>query len=235
MTAERILLRADLTLGDKTIATHTLEVGPERLRVVCPFRLAKGEEVTLAVSFPGIVDRVDLRCRIDALHAPDGYGHPASVTCAVVGGSNEERARLLAIGARAREATRELRCLLVEDNQFVRELFTYGVHKYGGVRERSILMSAAEDAEEAWRLLQNERYDTAIIDYYLPTQTGADLIARIRGNPDTAHLAVVAMSVGDADVCDAMIGAGADLFLRKPIVMGDLFDTLDKLAVEAKR
>jgi FixJ family two-component response regulator len=40
---------------------------------------------------------------------------------------------------------------------------------------------------------------------------------------------VVAISVGGQDARDASMEAGADLFLDKPIVLVDLFDTLDKL------
>jgi len=132
-------------------------------------------------------------------------------------------------------SAREYRCLLVEDNQFIVDLFTYGVHKYGSARRRPIAMSVAKNAEEAWQMLEGEPYDMAIVDHYLPTKTGADLIAQIRQSPRTSQMPVVAISVGGLEVREATMSAGADLFLDKPVVMRDLFDTLDRLATEVVR
>ena len=47
---------------------------------------------------------------------------------------------------------------------------------------------------------------------------------------------IVAISVGGAEARQASIAAGADLFLDKPLVMRDLFTTLDLLTLrEAAR
>jgi CheY-like chemotaxis protein len=234
---ERLLLRAEMTVGGETHVTHTLEVSPTALKIVSPVGVPVGAEIHVALSFPGLVERLELTGRVKALHAPDGHGRPSSLTCEIVNASEEVRAKLGTLGEKGRDPSRgPYRCLLVEDNGFIRDLFQYGVGKYGAVRKRGVSMDIAEDAEQAWRMLEaGDLYDMAIIDHYLPTQTGAELISRIRGAERTAKMSVVAISVGGSEVREATMTAGADMFLDKPIVMRDLFETLDKLAVVAHR
>ena len=118
---------------------------------------------------------------------------------------------------------------MVEDNAFIRDLFAYGVRRYGSSRRREIHLAIAEDAESAWSMLGEQDFHMAIVDHYLPVQNGAQLIGKIRADPRLAAMPVVAISVGGQDARDASMEAGADLFLDKPIVLVDLFDTLDKL------
>jgi CheY-like chemotaxis protein len=227
-----LLLRAELTIGTETIVTHTMEVSRDQITVACAAQLARGDVVDVALSFHGLVARMELRCRVVALHPPEGDTHLPSITCDVVGASDETRARLGALAEAKGAAARAYRCILVEDNQFIRDLFAYGIRKYGSKRSRAISIASARDAEEAWRILEAEPYDMAIIDHFLPAQSGAELISRIRANPRLSQMSVVAISVGGTEIRDASMAAGADLFLEKPIVLQDLFATLDKLATE---
>jgi CheY-like chemotaxis protein len=130
---------------------------------------------------------------------------------------------------RSPDASGPFRCLLVEDNIFIRDLFVYGIRRYGRDRERLVTVEIAEDADTGWRMLEKGGYDMAIIDYFLPTRTGAELIAQIRGDARIADMPLVAMSVGGKEARDATITAGANLFLDKPIVMRELFVTLDRM------
>jgi CheY-like chemotaxis protein len=68
-----------------------------------------------------------------------------------------------------------------------------------------------------------------VVDCYLPVLDGARLVERIRALPELADLLVVGVSGGGRDAADAMIAAGADLFLDKPIVLRDVFTTLESL------
>jgi len=90
-------------------------------------------------------------------------------------------------------------------------------------------MESAEDAENAWVRLSRDRFDMAIIDHYLPLQSGSQLIARMRADTRLAATPVVAISVGGPEARQEAMEAGADLFLDKPVVMRELFSTLDKL------
>jgi CheY-like chemotaxis protein len=126
--------------------------------------------------------------------------------------------------------------LLVEDNAFIRDLFQYGMQRYCRMRGRDLSLALASDAETAWEMLREGGYDMAIVDHFLPAQTGSQLIARMRAEPCLSTVPVVAISVGGREAFDEAMAAGADLFLDKPVVMRDLFSTLDRLTarVEAR-
>jgi CheY-like chemotaxis protein len=225
-----LLLRCELTLGERRIMTHTIEVGATFVRIACSPQPAVGEEARVVLSLPGLVPRLYLSCRVTALEAPDKVGHGPAIVCHIIEASSEAREALAELAAgRALVGREKYRCLLVEDNAFIRDLFSYGVQRYGRDRKRPITVEVAEDADSGWRMLESGDFDMAIVDHYLPTGTGADLIARIRGDARLLHMSVVAISVGGHEVRDATMAAGADLFLDKPIVMRDLFATLDTL------
>jgi CheY-like chemotaxis protein len=119
--------------------------------------------------------------------------------------------------------------LLVEDNNMIRDMFAYGVEKYVRKNESTVTVDFADDAEHAWDMLHEKRYDLAIVDYYLPHSNGAELVTRIRRDPAVHDVPVVAISVGGATAREASLGAGADLFLDKPVVLRDLLTTLARL------
>jgi CheY-like chemotaxis protein len=123
------------------------------------------------------------------------------------------------------------RVLLVEDNAFIRDMFAYGMHRFFQKRPGTLELEHVGDVATAWQRLSAERFDLLIVDYYLPAEDGAELIARIRREPRYARVPVVAMSVGGRDARDATMSAGANLFLDKPVVLRDLFETLTRLAV----
>src|SRR5262249_40282786 len=125
------------------------------------------------------------------------------------------------------------RFLLVEDNAFIRDLFAYAMHKYFRNRRTDVALGMASDGEEAWRMLAEESYDMAIVDYYLPVLSGSQLIERMRADARLSTLPVVAISVGGPDAREATLCAGADIFLDKPIVIRDLFSTLDRLTLRS--
>ena len=230
----RLLLRAELSAGDATVVTHTVEVGPTQLRLVCDEALTVGTHVGVALSLPGFVPRIPLTCRVAAVQLPDESGGLYAIACDIVAAAEQARATLaqLASGTRPRRAG-PYRCLLVEDSAFVREFFAYGVSKYGRRSDGAITIELAEDADAGWRMLEGDAFDMAIVDHHLPTRSGADLIARIRGEARLSNMSVVAISVGGAAARDATIAAGADIFLDKPVVLRELFSTLDKLAEHA--
>src|SRR5262249_35025404 len=118
---------------------------------------------------------------------------------------------------------------LVEDNALICDMFTYGVRKFFRTRGGTVSVDVAKDGDEAWKKLQTEPYDFAIIDVYLPVLSGDQLITRMRKDDALRGIPVVAISVGGAPAREASLAAGADLFLDKPIVLRDLFATLNRL------
>lgn len=232
---QRLLLRCEVTVRGREVVTNTIEVGTSDVRVAWPGHAVAGEELRVVLSLQGLVPRLQLVCRVASVDPPDASrGHGASLVCEIVAASDEARDALAELAAgHADETARPYRCLLIEDNAFIRDLFSYGVRRYGVDRKRTIVVDLAEDWESACSMLERERFDMAIVDHYLPTRTGAELIERIRRDPRTSEMSVVAISVGGDEAREAAMAAGADLFLDKPIVMRDLFATLDRLATGA--
>jgi CheY-like chemotaxis protein len=58
---------------------------------------------------------------------------------------------------------------------------------------------------------------------------GAQLIRRIRENENFHSLPVIVVSVGGEEARQDSYAAGADLFLDKPVLLGQLFDSLRRL------
>jgi len=232
-----LILRARLHHAGTVLVTHTLHATTARVTLACGRPIATGETVRISLSFPGLVDEFDVIGRAVARDAASGHGLPASVTFDIVEASGNARdvlERIVALRSlpppqNAGPADQPFRCLLVEDNAFIRDIFAFALEKYCADHGARVRMDTAISAEDAWAALSRDRYDIAVIDHFLPKETGAQLIARVRADPTLGQLAIVAVSVGGAVVRDAAIGAGADLFLDKPLAMRELFTTLDGL------
>jgi CheY-like chemotaxis protein len=233
----RLILRAELRHALGVIVTHTRVVSATTLTLECPIPLQTGAKVQIVLSFPRLVEPFEVEAHATATQLASGVGQPAQVTFAIDATSGQGREVLRALVALRTGSlpkgpeTKSYRCLLVDDNQFICDLFSYGMSKYGLVRRRQLSLDVAGDAEQAWSRLRAARYDMAIVDYFLPSADGSELVARIRAEPTLAAMPVVAISVGGQEARAAMMGAGADLFLDKPIVLRDLVGTLDRLVL----
>jgi CheY-like chemotaxis protein len=121
--------------------------------------------------------------------------------------------------------------LLVEDNDFAQKLFRHAVKRFhyewrdGG----SLQVIGAGDGLDALKLLEQTPIDLAIVDFFLPSLGGAELIRRMRGDPRWAHVPVLVISVGGDGVREEALAAGADLYLDKPVLLKQLLTTLHLL------
>jgi CheY-like chemotaxis protein len=67
----------------------------------------------------------------------------------------------------------------------------------------------------------------AIIDYYMPVMDGAELIRLIRKEKAHGSLAIIVVSQGSEEVCEEVYSAGADLFIKKPVLLNQLLRSLE--------
>ena len=123
------------------------------------------------------------------------------------------------------DVTAPVRVLVVDDDEVIRQLITLNLELEGfEVRE-------AADGEAA--LLAAIEYDPAVItlDIMMPNLDGWDAAARLRANPETAHIKVVLLSAR-AQEADVRRGAriGVDAYLTKPFDPDDLVDVVRRLA-----
>jgi two-component system phosphate regulon response regulator PhoB len=103
------------------------------------------------------------------------------------------------------------RVLAVEDESNIRDLIRFALE-----REDHDLVDAA-NTQDAWRLLQLENIDLAIIDWMLPGGSGIELIRQIRREKRTAQLPIIMLTARteERDIA-AGLDAGADDYLTKP-------------------
>lgn len=235
VTDGRILLRAELHHHDgRIVVAHTLKVTSQSLSIACPEIIALGTALRVTLSFPQLVEPFDVTVRVVGTTPDGGPGKSPSIVCEVTSAVDRARKALDAIvamtsGSNPTIAEKGYRCLLVDDSTLIRELFAYSVERFGRTRQTEMTLDVAADTEKAWSMLEKGAYDLVIVDHFLPSETGTAFIGRMRAVPALAKIPVVAISVGGPDIRASSIAAGADLFLDKPIVLKDLFSTLDRL------
>lgn len=241
-SAVRFMLRAEIQCLDQlpgqTLVASGLELAERSIFVVTDWRPAVDTAVSLRLSFPTLVEPVELAARVASRRAAGAPGEPAGIELAFEDGSRDVAAALVAQLRRLCEEAggqddpaeaAAYRVLLVEDNRLIRDMFAFGMTR--SFRAPSaVAIDHAENAERAWSKLEAAPYDLVIVDYLLPEEDGASLIARMRRDARLARVPVVAISVGGPAARDATIEAGADLFLDKPLVLRDLLHTMRILA-----
>ncbi len=221
---DRFILRAELGTGHGAEISYAFDLAPDSAFVATESAAPVGDSIELVLSFPRLLEPVTLAARVEERCEPSGPGAPAALRLRF-----PPHPRLTALLARASDvrnaALHACRILLVEDNEFIRDVFDYGLRVFFEARGAYTIDHAAT-VEAAWELLDSGSYDVAIVDYYLQADVGATLIARARADARMADLPIVAVSVGGRDAREGSLAAGADLFLDKPLVFRDLFNTL---------
>jgi DNA-binding response OmpR family regulator len=231
----RLLLRAEVSDGTTTTVSHTTDVSATSVRIQLDRPPPIGARVGIVLSLPGLLPRL----RIDgvvaehqAATAPGAFaGFRAELSFADAADRDAIVALLARSDAGALSRGAGLRGLVVDDSLIVREIFSYTFRRRTRIGAASTIDVAA-DAEQARELLARERYDFAIVDYMLPGASGAELIAAIRAEPRNARMTIVGISVGGAEAREALVAAGADLYLDKPMEVVDLCTTLQGLGVK---
>jgi CheY-like chemotaxis protein len=120
---------------------------------------------------------------------------------------------------------RPVRVLVVDDDEVIRQLITLNLELEG--------FEVQEAVDGANALQAAVDFDPAVItlDIMMPNLDGWDAAARLRANPETAHIKVVLLSAR-AQEADVRRGAriGVDAYLTKPFDPDDLVDIVRRLA-----
>ena len=89
----------------------------------------------------------------------------------------------------------------------------------------------ASDGEEACRMARAARPDVILMDLELPVLTGWDAARRLKSDPETAMIPIVALSAHAlAGTREGALAAGCDEFDTKPIDFDRLIAKLTRLA-----
>lgn len=111
------------------------------------------------------------------------------------------------------------RILIVEDEvdlaELLRDLFEL----------RGYRVSLAFDGREGLAKAVSERPDVVLTDVMMPHLDGVEMIARLRRNPDTRHIPVVAMSALDDVTFDPVV--------RKPFEFDAVLALIEKMLADS--
>ncbi len=90
-------------------------------------------------------------------------------------------------------------------------------------------LTVARDGTDAISCLRRDRFDAVVTDWMMPNGDGIGLIHWIRTHVQPVPLIVMVTSLGLPDGAQKAINAGADEYVVKPIVPGQLLSVLDRV------
>ena len=180
-----------------------------------------GERFTLALSFPGVADHVELEVQV-VRRRGDGAEGPPGVAVLVPQDrpASLQRLEALARAAEQAESSRQpYRVLLVEDNQLVAAMYTSALRRlaekdgFSGLQIEHV----SDGSEGLARLGLEPKVDVVITDVYMPVMSGFALLEKIRADPALKDIPVVVISSGTKSEQEDAARLGAQYFLRKPV------------------
>jgi CheY-like chemotaxis protein len=235
-TQRSAILRAEILHGESSEVTCALEMTDTSVFIVTEGLPPIGDNVHLRLSFPRTIRPLLVSGRVTQVRLSSGPGTPPGFVAEFEIESDDKKRKIADLARRIRRvssvvpATRKVSVLLVEDNQLIRDMFAYAVERYFGQRGGRVQLVLAPSVAAGLAALDDRGgADLVLVDHFLPDATGASLIAQLRAHSSYWRLPIVAMSVGGPEVRRAMLDAGADIFLQKPIVLKDLFCTIEFL------
>ena len=108
--------------------------------------------------------------------------------------------------------------LIIDDEPINIKVITRYLHELGYAR-----CIGLSDARQAIYSVTHELPDLVILDVMMPFVTGIEILAKLRANPETAHLPVLVLTAAvDRETRLAVLESGATDFLSKPIDPSEL-------------
>lgn len=101
--------------------------------------------------------------------------------------------------------------LVADDEPDILDLVRFRLEREG------LEVLAARDGREALDLAREHRPAVSVLDVMMPKLSGLEVLARLRNDPETAHLRVIMLTARsqEADVDDGF-DTGADDYIIKP-------------------
>lgn len=239
-----IILKVEYDSSEGFLADYANNASSGGIFIATNRNFTVGDKLSFDISFPGLLKPI--RCSGQVRwHRPPVRATeetPAGIGVAFEFKSEEHRRQIQELvdklsqepapeEVKAEESI-PFRVLVAEDNPLVREMLRFGIRKFHGTgpaARRELEVIEAENGQQAWESIREGTADLAIIDYYMPVMNGAQLIRRIRETENLHSLPVIVVSVGGEEARQDSYAAGADLFLDKPVLLGQLFSSLRRL------
>ena len=116
---------------------------------------------------------------------------------------------------------RQLRFLVVDDNEDIRDVFCRLVERAGHVA------STAYDGQDAVETLERERFDVMLLDLTMPRMTGVEVVRWLRDRPDVApDLRIVVISAWAGENRAVLQELGITTVMQKPLRIQQLTDLI---------
>lgn len=193
-----------------------------------------GDRVTLLVSFPNVLEPVEIQVEVRRVRPADG-AQPGGVAVWVPPDREEDRRKLEELtraAAAAAEARRgAYRVLLVEDNSLVAAMYTSALRRLSTAEGfPGIAVEVARDGHEAFaRLLATPPVDLVVTDIYMPVMSGFALVEKIRAEERLRAMPVVVISSGAAEERERLARLGVNFLLQKPVKYQDIVAAVRQL------
>jgi CheY-like chemotaxis protein len=114
--------------------------------------------------------------------------------------------------------------LLVEDNELNRDMLSRRLEK------RGYSVSVAVDASNVVELVREKQPDLVLLDMNLPAPDGWEATRRLRAEPATAAVPIIALTAHAlADDRRRALAAGCDEFETKPVDLEGLVSKIQRL------
>ena len=117
-----------------------------------------------------------------------------------------------------------LNVLLIEDDQIMLKAISNILKKNG------YNVISASDGKEAFEMIDNAAYDVVITDLMMPYASGMEMVSRVRNHHSGHNAGIIVISaMGQEDIVTEAFKLGADDYLIKPIMAGELLSRINKL------
>lgn len=225
-----VRLIVDYEDADDFIGDYTVNLSAGGTFIHTTRQLDRDTTIQLVLSFPGLLQPITL----DGIVRWSRGGHQPGVGIEFLPGKDREKLDALVKLIENRDpraVARVIRVLVAEDNPHVAELICNGL---GASAKRTFgdsllfYFATAENGAAALELLRTANFDVAIIDLYLPVLDGVKVIDHARSDLGL-DLPIIATSTGGESARDTALAAGANCFLRKPMRLREVLDSMRQL------
>jgi uncharacterized protein (TIGR02266 family) len=198
-----------------------------------------GEQVPLSLSFPGLMDPVEIIGRVAWIRRPRGDDR-AGVGIRVDRDADKQKLDSLVNVSSTESRSVDLaslppggfRVLIVEDNPHIIEMYSYVLKKLAsGALGGKVPLEVhfAPDGHHAYKQLIESRFNLVMTDLYMPVMDGFALVEKIRHDENLKSIPVIAISAGGKEAQDRALGLGVDIYLRKPVKFVEVLETVKQL------
>lgn len=125
--------------------------------------------------------------------------------------------------------TEQLRFLVVDDNEDIRDVFQRLVERAGHVA------TTAGDGQEAVEILEGETFDVMLLDLTMPRMNGVDVVRWLRARPTVApDMRVVVISAWAGEHRAVLQELGITTVMQKPLRIQQLTDLIAETLLESE-